>query len=411
MRIIPIAIDIILIATLLASVRRVGNFDVRVDKIQNVILRYTLIQLLFVGDAMLDFIISIISQHLSWLFQSRPVTPPPPATTSQQILSGGMAAAAGLASTASALVGALSGGSSGSVSGTAEGVRAKVGSSRETSPVRSRAAPGTELNKRKVSGTGTADMSYSNPFNDELEANPFENADQIASHSRHQSSQPWQTPSYTPPKPFTTAPPNRSSENLSHREPPPPPTGGLRASNIASREAEIERREAELRHREAKLVEREAKLSDLKPPNWPPFKPLVYHDIDADIPEGAGVKIDRSINFFLFFFNYGFHVAFSALLAVGIPGWGGAGVIYTLAQMGTNLGSAVMCAISSAILIFEVVYGLWQIKAVSGYYRSKGMTADQAREQALEGVASSKIGRDLAGAALKSTLAPDASRR
>jgi hypothetical protein len=66
-----------------------------------------------------------------------------------------------------------------------------------------------------------------------------------------------------------------------------------------------------------------------------------------------------------------------------------------------------MCAISSALLIFEVVYGLWQIKAVSGYYRSKGMTAEQAKQQALQGVAQSGFGRELAGAALKSSMAPD----
>lgn len=37
-----------------------------------------------------------------------------------------------------------------------------------------------------------------------------------------------------------------------------------------------------------------------------------------------GVKNDSSISFMFFWFNYGFHLAVVALLAVGIPGWGGA---------------------------------------------------------------------------------------
>ncbi len=37
-----------------------------------------------------------------------------------------------------------------------------------------------------------------------------------------------------------------------------------------------------------------------------------------------GVKYDRSVNFFLFFFNFAFHVGAMIVLAIGIPGWGGA---------------------------------------------------------------------------------------
>ncbi|KAJ3211415.1 Secretory carrier-associated membrane protein 5 [Dinochytrium kinnereticum] len=237
-------------------------------------------------------------------------------------------------------------------------------------------------------------------------------------------------------------------------------------SSLSSREAEIERREAELRHREAKLAEKESQLGDHHPPNWPPCKPMVYHDIQNDIPEtgrwlvkrlymawylscaaylanfaaafallvvkaenaggtfglalviflvgipvSSGVKHDRSISFFLFFFNFGFHLAVSALLAVGIPGWGGAGIIYCLSQIGSNPGAGILCAIASSLLIFEVVYGVWQIKAVSAYYRSKGLTAEQAKQQAINGVASSGFGRELAGAAVRSSMAPDAARR
>jgi hypothetical protein len=47
-----------------------------------------------------------------------------------------------------------------------------------------------------------------------------------------------------------------------------------------------------------------------------------------------------------------------------VPGWGGAGIIYTLSAIGDNIGIGILCAINSGFLIFECLYGLWQIKAV-----------------------------------------------
>ncbi|KAI9206298.1 scamp family-domain-containing protein [Polychytrium aggregatum] len=237
----------------------------------------------------------------------------------------------------------------------------------------------------------------------------------------------------------------------------------------SQKEIELEQRELAIKYREDKLKEREEKMVDFHAPNWPPFRPIIYHDIEKDIPQRGkplvkrlyaawmiatatylmnciasfsilvtkgesgggtfglsliillvgtpvsfvfwyrplytGVKADRSISFFLFFFNYSFHLAFAALLAVGIPGWGGAGVIYTLSQMGNNLPSGILCAISSAFLIGEVVYGLWQIKTVSAFYRSRGLTMEQAQREAVAGVASSQVGQEFAKQAVKGTLA------
>ncbi len=36
-----------------------------------------------------------------------------------------------------------------------------------------------------------------------------------------------------------------------------------------------------------------------------------------------GVKFDRSMQFFLFFFNFVCHLGAMILLCIGIPGWGG----------------------------------------------------------------------------------------
>ncbi|KAJ3055049.1 Secretory carrier-associated membrane protein 5 [Rhizophlyctis rosea] len=239
-------------------------------------------------------------------------------------------------------------------------------------------------------------------------------------------------------------------------------------SGKTPRELEVERREAAVRMREEALQRREADLAYLKP-NWPKFRPMVYHDIDKDIPESGrwlvkrvygswwlalityivncvagfsclvtkaeqggsqfgvalivmavgipvsfvfwyrplyqGVKLDRSLSFFFYFFNFACHLAIMALFAVGVPGWGGSGVIITIAQLGNNVGSGVICAIATGLLIFQCVYGLWQIKAATAYYRSKGLSVDQARNEAITGVAKTQVGRDLAAEALKSQVA------
>ncbi|KAI8922258.1 scamp family-domain-containing protein [Powellomyces hirtus] len=241
-----------------------------------------------------------------------------------------------------------------------------------------------------------------------------------------------------------------------------------------TRELELQRREADVAQREARLRDRERAVGTFNPPNWPKCRPMIYHDIEKEIPvrgrwlvkriylawmlavivylvnsiaafsllvTGAasggvtfgislvillvgtpvsfvfwyrplynGVRAESSASFFFFWFNYGAHLCVAVLLAVGIPGWGGAGVIITLAQFKVNVPSAIICLISSALLIFEVIFGTWQIKSASMYFRSRGMTAEKAKEEAVVGFASSQAGRDLAGAAVKSAAATELKR-
>ncbi|KAJ3085440.1 hypothetical protein HK100_009046, partial [Physocladia obscura] len=58
---------------------------------------------------------------------------------------------------------------------------------------------------------------------------------------------------------------------------------------IAAREAELRRREEELSAREAELEQQQNALRahGLHPPNWPSLYPLVYHDIDAEVPAAS----------------------------------------------------------------------------------------------------------------------------
>ncbi|KAJ3163469.1 Secretory carrier-associated membrane protein 5 [Geranomyces michiganensis] len=262
----------------------------------------------------------------------------------------------------------------------------------------------------------------------------------------------------------TTAPAGMDNSNNNNYNAPPQ----------LSREMDLQRREADVAQREARLKDRERAVGTHDVPNWPKFKPMIYHDIEKEIPlrgrwlvkrvymawmlaitsyiinaiacfsllvtnasSGGttfgvsllillvgtpvsfvfwyrplynGVKNDSSAQFFFFWFNYGAHLGVAALLAVGIPGWGGAGVILTLAQFKNNVGSAILCIIASSLLIFQVVYGTWQIRSASVYFRSRGMSAQQAQEEAVTGFASSKAGRELAGTAVKTAVANEVRR-
>ncbi|KAI8849875.1 hypothetical protein BC829DRAFT_390865, partial [Chytridium lagenaria] len=207
-------------------------------------------------------------------------------------------------------------------------------------------------------------------------------------------------------------------------------------------EAELERKERELREREAKVVEREKNVSNARPPNFPHLKPLVDCFIAFWLStatyivnfaatfallivkaESAGGTLGfvfwyqplystwreiRSLDLLLLvFFNFSFHLVVSALLAVGIPGWGGAGVIYSLSLLGSNLAVGILCAIASSLFIFEVVVRFMANKGCPGILPLKGLTMEQAKQQAIEGVASSKTGREVAGAALRSAYAAE----
>ncbi len=57
-------------------------------------------------------------------------------------------------------------------------------------------------------------------------------------------------------------------------------------------------------------------------------------------------------------------MAVSAAISIGMPGWGGAGVIYSLSAFGENAAVGILSSVTSAFLIFEVVFGLWQIKVL-----------------------------------------------
>ncbi|TPX42044.1 hypothetical protein SeMB42_g05297 [Synchytrium endobioticum] len=237
--------------------------------------------------------------------------------------------------------------------------------------------------------------------------------------------------------------------------------------NAGTHERNLQDRERALDAREKAIAEREKKVGDasFQSPNWPRFRPLVYHDIPKDIPaagqplmkqafalwhlgavsyimnfiaafslivtkaDGAGstfglalvimvvgipvsfvfwyrnlyngVKRDRSINFFFYFINLACHLGAAVFLAIGIPATGGAGLMYALSQFGSNVGSGVLCMLAFVVFVVEVLYGLVVVRTTSRFYRGRGMSLAQAREEGISAAASSRAGQDFAMAAAR----------
>jgi hypothetical protein len=80
---------------------------------------------------------------------------------------------------------------------------------------------------------------------------------------------------------------------------PPPPTSRS-STHTPLPTDDVSRREAELMRREAALLARETHLRDTlsnpalhKPPNFPPFYPFMFHDIDIEIPEDCREIVRR----------------------------------------------------------------------------------------------------------------------
>ncbi|ORZ31642.1 scamp family-domain-containing protein, partial [Catenaria anguillulae PL171] len=231
------------------------------------------------------------------------------------------------------------------------------------------------------------------------------------------------------------------------------------------REKDIERREAALAQREQAIRAREEKVEEVmgRQFNWPWFKPILFHDINKEIPSGGrpvvrrmygvwmfavwtyfmnciaclsmlatqhpaggsmfgmslltivqalgvmqlydGARDDKSIRFFLFFLNFAFHLGATVVLGIGIPGWGGAGVIVTLDQFGRNLGSGIVCIVSSVSFGVQLLIGVWGLKEVTYYYRSMGHSVKKAQQEAVSAGMRSEAGQALVKEGAKQVVA------
>jgi len=159
---------------------------------------------------------------------------------------------------------------------------------------------------------------------------------------------------------------------------------------------DLEQRERDLAQREAELATRQQQLETRGKHNWPPFYPLIYHDIDVEIPQehrpvitrlyqlwlvlaatlilnmiacifilvagssdggkdlGAsigyipfigltsfllwyrpiynGYMKEQALYYYIYFFFCGWHLLFSVYMILGIPSTGSAGIIQSVSM-------------------------------------------------------------------------------
>ncbi|MQM03533.1 hypothetical protein Taro_036318 [Colocasia esculenta] len=143
----------------------------------------------------------------------------------------------------------------------------------------------------KRRGGGMAGRYDSNPF-DEEDVNPF--ADQASSGKAGQSN-------YGGGAFYTTNPGSIPPASNSRLSPLPPERGDFyndrgattdipldNAKDLKKREKELQAKEAELKRREEELKRREEAAARagivIEEKNWPPFFPLIHHDIVNEIP-------------------------------------------------------------------------------------------------------------------------------
>ncbi|KAL0581585.1 hypothetical protein V5O48_000515 [Marasmius crinis-equi] len=179
-----------------------------------------------------------------------------------------------------------------------------------------------------------------------------------------------------------------------------------RMEHIRQREADLERRETELNKRAEQIRTHGRK-------NWPPFFPIIYHDIKEEIPEGSralvtrlyqlwlvllatliinliacifiliagsndggrdvgssigylfvisitsfllwyrpiynGYMKEQALYYYLYFFFCGFHLLFSIYMIIGIPSTGSAGLIQTVQMFSGHHWAAAVLALVASI--------------------------------------------------------------
>ncbi|KAI8610106.1 scamp family-domain-containing protein [Chytriomyces sp. MP71] len=230
---------------------------------------------------------------------------------------------------------------------------------------------------------------------------------------------------------------------------------------MAVKEAELRRKEAELLEREAQLKENERNSNLSRLPNFPYCWPVMYHNINVDIPRSnrrimiwmyrswlfcficlfvnivaslavmlshptgvtsaardfgvsivyaVGIAItsfylwyrpvynafmkESSMYFNFYFFFGGWHVLFDFYMALGIPGSGSAGIIYAMSLLSddsSKFAGGVMCIVAAILWIMTGLMSLYMYRQAHWHYRIKGLTTDEAQNEAMKGVAKSGV--------------------
>ncbi|KAJ1540171.1 hypothetical protein HK405_011796 [Cladochytrium tenue] len=196
------------------------------------------------------------------------------------------------------------------------------------------------------------------------------------------------------------------------------------AEELRAKEAELARREAELSRREEGLREQENAMRQhgFRVPNWPPFYPLIYHNIEEEIPEVSRGVMKRiyffwlatlgllgwnliaclallisrtttnsandfgvSLIYYIFLLFEGCHILFAAYMAVGFSGSGSGGLINFLAALSNgSYFTAVLCVLDLAGFVADGVFAFWLWVEVQRHTKQGGHSLNTARAQAMQ---------------------------
>ncbi|XP_031092741.1 secretory carrier-associated membrane protein 1-like isoform X2 [Ipomoea triloba] len=273
-------------------------------------------------------------------------------------------------------------------------------------------------------------MAYDNPFDEEEEeVNPF--GDQSTQGSG----------------PFNMANPgSKPSASSSRLSPLPPERADTVDIPIDSTAMELKRKEEELHAREAELKKREQELKRkedaiaragivIEEKNFPPFFPIIHHDIANEIPvhlqkmqyvafltllglvvclawnivavalaawvneEGVpgayvlwyrplyrAMKSDSALKLVWFFLSYMFHIGFCVVAAVAPPiffkGKSLTGILPALEVSFSSSFVGIFYFIGFGLFAIESLMSIWVIQQVYMYFRGSGKAAEMRREAA-----------------------------
>ncbi|KAG8080083.1 hypothetical protein GUJ93_ZPchr0007g3118 [Zizania palustris] len=229
--------------------------------------------------------------------------------------------------------------------------------------------------------------------------------------------------------------PSASNSRLSPLPPEPAAFGATvdipldSSKDLKNREKELQAREAELNKREKELKRREEAAARagivIEEKNWPPFLPLIHHDIANEIPSHLqrmqyvafasflGVKIwllaiiyfisgvpgayvlwyrplynamrtDSALKFGLFFFLYLFHILFCVFSAVAPPvvfeGKSLAGILPAIDLISRNALVGIFYFVGFGLFCLESLLSIWVIQRVYMYFRGSGKAAEMKRD-------------------------------
>ncbi|KAJ3175137.1 hypothetical protein HK101_010741 [Irineochytrium annulatum] len=112
---------------------------------------------------------------------------------------------------------------------------------------------------------------------------------------------------------------------------------------------------------------------------------------------------DSSMLFYMYFFFGGWNVLFIFYMIVGIPSSGSAGIINTISIVTADAYLAgVICCVNSGCWILLGLFSAYLYRTTHYYYRVKGLTVDDARNEAVKNVAGTGVLQGVAGSYVKS---------